>query len=132
MTILSLISDILLVIATLGLAAYCVVLSKRLRAFSSLDEGMGSNISALSEQVDRLHASLSEAQAKAATEKDEIVQAVADAEEKIGRLEVLLASLEDVEGDILDHPFEHHEADAPDQVPSFRATRSAEPRWPAE
>ncbi|MEO0859491.1 MAG: hypothetical protein AAFY65_02675 [Pseudomonadota bacterium] len=131
MIILSLISDIFLVAATLGLAGYCMVLSRKLKAFNDVDTGVGGAIATLSMQVDRLEQSLKEAEADAEDRQGKLTQALAAADDRIGKLDVLLASLDDVETDYDDvDPPEPAQTSA--ALPSFRATRAPNIDWPAE
>lgn len=99
MQILGLISDLLLLAATLGMAVWCQVLTKRLKAFDSLDTGLGDTIESLSLQVDDLKASLA-ATTERTDDRDARLRAVnTAADDRIGRMEMLLASLEDLEAD---------------------------------
>ena len=49
---LKLVSDVLMLAGTIGATAYCMVLARRLRSFSTLESGMGGAIAVLSVQVD--------------------------------------------------------------------------------
>lgn len=91
-----LISDILLLAATIGAAVYCYVLAARLRKFTTLEDGMGGAIAVLSAQVDDMTKALEKAQgvAGASTQKLEDLTARADVLAK--RLELLVASLHDL------------------------------------
>jgi hypothetical protein len=97
MTFLSLLSDALLLTATLGLAIYCRSLTRRLRAFHDVENGLGGTISSLSSQVDQLKAALDAAARIGDTRGAEIDAACARADDRIGRLELLLAAAEDSE-----------------------------------
>ena len=55
------VSDILLSAGALGAAVYCMVLSRRLRSFSRLEDGMGGAVATLSVQVDDMTRVLGEA-----------------------------------------------------------------------
>lgn len=122
MTLLSHLSDLLLLAATGGMALYCRALSRRLRAFNDLDAGIGVSVAALSAQVDDLKASIREAHADVSGKDARLRDAVATADDRIGRLELLLAGLEDVEAEVesrLDAP----PAEQAAAVPAFRAMR---------
>ena len=60
-----LLADILLVAGTLAVAAYCYVLSARLRKFATLESGMGSAVALLSAQVDDMTRALDRARGSA-------------------------------------------------------------------
>lgn len=90
------IADILLVAGAVGAAAFCLVLSRRLRRFSQLDNGMGGAIAVLSSQVDEMTAALSRAQATAAVSAETLGSLTLRAEQSARRIELLLASLHDL------------------------------------
>lgn len=89
-------ADILLAAGALAAAFYCFVLSRRLRRFTDLEQGVGGAIAVLSVQVDDLTKALREAEsASTATANSLSVQSQkADAAAK--RLELLIASLHDL------------------------------------
>lgn len=91
-----LISDILLVAATLGASIYCVVLSRRLRRFTDLENGVGGAVAVLSAQVDDLTEMLSKAQRSAETSTGSLADLTAHAESVAKRLELMVASLHDL------------------------------------
>lgn len=92
----SFIADILLGAGAVGAGIFCLVLSRRLAAFSTLEGGMGGAIALLSAQVDDLTQVLAAARQAA----DQSAQALEDrtrrAEESAARLELLLATLHDL------------------------------------
>lgn len=135
MQILGLLSDLLLLGATAGIALWCRHLAKRLRAFDDVDTGLGGTIAALSKQVAALEASLA-ASRDAATQEAQtraagIDEAVARADDRIGRMEMLLTSLETLEEEAADRllhdpygtaqPTHAHEPE--EFEPGFRASR---------
>ncbi|MEM6609241.1 MAG: hypothetical protein AAF689_11710 [Pseudomonadota bacterium] len=63
MDLISLLADFLLLVAALGAATYCMVLSRRLSRLNSIDKGLGGAIAVLSAQVDDLTKALSDARA---------------------------------------------------------------------
>ncbi|TFL18441.1 hypothetical protein [Jannaschia formosa] len=127
MTILTLLSDLLLLVATGGLAAWCLVLSRRLRAFDEADSGVGSSVAALSEEIAALKSAVAEVHAETDAKAAALAAQIEKADDRIGRLELLLAGLEDMEADLEDR------LDAPppapeDVVPTFRASRAPSDR----
>lgn len=130
MLILGLLSDLLLLGATLGMAVYCRTLSKRLRAFNDIDHGIGGTVATMSLQVDELKRSIDAAHADADERAEQLRQKISQADDRIGRLEMLLAGLEDIEAEI--DPEMHATAQevSDEIIPSFRAVRSnATPRF---
>ncbi|MHA6324458.1 hypothetical protein [Roseivivax sp. CAU 1753] len=92
-----LIADILLAAGALGAAFYCFVLSRRLKAFKNLEGGMGSAVAVLSAQVDDMRKALSVAQTSAGASSASLTEVTARAEEAARRLELLVASLHDLQ-----------------------------------
>ena len=125
MQILTLLSDILLIAATLGLAIWCRALSRRLKAFNDLDTGLGGTIAALSLQVDELKESLAKATEQTANREAILDEANARADDRIGRMEMLLASLEDIEDETTARMMDAERTNVVDAMPSFRASRSS-------
>lgn len=117
-------SDLLLTAAALGAAAYCFVLSRRLKALASLEGGMGTAIAMLSAQVDDLSRSLKAAQETAGRTGGRLEGQTARAEAVARKLDLLLASMHDLT------------EDPPAPAPAAAAPRAAGPRapspWPAE
>ncbi|AMY68033.1 DUF6468 domain-containing protein [Frigidibacter mobilis] len=91
-----LIADILLGAGALGAAAYCLVLSRRLAAFTRLESGMGSAIAVLSAQVDDMTRALDRARGAATSSADALEGRTRRAEQVAERLELLLASMHDL------------------------------------
>ncbi len=89
-------ADLLLAAAAFGAALYCFVLSRRLKALSSLDSGMGGAIALLSAQVDDLTRALTAAQERAGTSREHLDAQAARAEAACQRLELLLSSMHDL------------------------------------
>ncbi len=90
------IADILLGAGALGAGLFCYVLSKRLSAFSTLENGMGGAIAVLSVQVDDMTRALEAAQRAAADSSRQLIDLTGRAEQSAQRLELLLASLHDL------------------------------------
>jgi len=91
-----LISDILLVAATLGASIYCVILSRRLRRFTDLEKGVGGAIAVLSAQVDDMTKTLAHAQDSAERSTGSLAGLTSQAETVAKRLELMVASLHDL------------------------------------
>lgn len=93
----TLIADVLLIAGALGAAFYCIVLSRRLSKFTSLEKGMGNAVAVLSVQVDDLTKAMEQAQAVATKSADDLTALTERAETVAGRLELLLASTHDLQ-----------------------------------
>lgn len=91
-----LIADILLGAGALGAAAYCLVLSRRLAAFTRLESGMGGAIAVLSAQVDDMTRALDRARGAANGSAEALEGRTRRAEQVAERLELLLASMHDL------------------------------------
>lgn len=91
-----LISDILMVAATLGASIYCVILSRRLRRFTDLEQGVGGAVAVLSAQVDDMTGMLAQAQESAEASTGSLAEHTAHAESVAKKLELLVASLHDL------------------------------------
>jgi len=90
------IADILLVAGALGAGLYCHVLSRRLRRFTDLEQGVGGAVAVLSVQADDLTKALAEAQTTAASSVAVLDSVNARAEVSARRLELLIASMHDL------------------------------------
>lgn len=137
MPVLAFLSDALLIAGTAALATWCWILGRRLRA---IDATATTPVPAIpSEAVSRLEARMAELDAALATSASRASDHAARvdaanraADDRIGRMEMLLASLEDIEEEHADRLLQDEglrvraEADAPDEsLPSFRAARHA-------
>lgn len=96
------IADILLAAGAMAAALYCFVLSRRLRRFTDLEQGVGGAIAVLSVQVDDLSKALKNAEAATAASTNGLAAQSKTAEAAAKRLELLMASLHD-----LPEPVEH-------------------------
>lgn len=94
-----LVSNILLIGGALGTAAYCLILSRRLRSFTGLEAGMGGAIAVLSAQVDDMTRALEDARSIAGGTVRNLADLTARATESTQRLELLLAALHDLPGE---------------------------------
>ncbi|MCK0168249.1 hypothetical protein MWU52_11850 [Jannaschia sp. S6380] len=127
MTYLPLLSDLLLVCATVAVAIWCRALSRRPDDTSSDDLASAATIAALAKQVEDLQAAI---RANASEEDDHAARLRAEtdrADDRIGRMEMLLSSLESLEEDATARLMETpDEVDAAPRMPSFRDLRVAQ------
>jgi outer membrane murein-binding lipoprotein Lpp len=91
-----LIADILLGAGALGVAVYCHVLSRRLRAFNQLENGIGGAVAVLSAQVDDLTRTLTQARQAAQESSTSLAEKTERAEKAAAKLELMLATLHDL------------------------------------
>ena len=89
-------SDILLIFAALTAAAFCAVLSIRLRRFASLEKGVGGAVATLSAQVEELQRAVAESRVAGEAALISLGRERRRAEEASRRIEMLLASLHDL------------------------------------
>ncbi|WP_289040497.1 hypothetical protein [uncultured Aliiroseovarius sp.] len=89
-------ADIMLGFGAIGAAIYCLVLSKRLRRFNNLQNGMGGAVAVLSAQVDDMTTTLNSAQDAAAQSADILTDLTRRAEAATQKLELMMASLHDL------------------------------------
>lgn len=90
------VADILMLVGTIAVAGYCLVLSARLKRFSTLETGMGGAVAVLSAQVDDMTRALDRAKATANGSAVALEALTARAEMVAARLEVLLATMHDL------------------------------------
>ncbi|MDA9207977.1 hypothetical protein N9O61_03735 [Octadecabacter sp.] len=90
------IADILLAAGAMSAALYCFILSRRLRRFTDLEQGVGGAIAVLSVQVDDLSKALQKAEAATAASANGLATQSRSAEAAAKRLELLMASLHDL------------------------------------
>lgn len=86
------IADILMGLGALGATLYCMVLSRRLKRFNQLENGMGGAIAVLSAQVDDMTKALNRAQAAATSSVEQLRSLTERAEQGAQRLELLLTT----------------------------------------
>lgn len=91
-----LISDMLLAAGAFGAGFYCLVLARRLRRFTDLEQGVGGAVAVLSAQVDDLTMTLNRAQATAKGSVETLAEVSQRAEAAAQRLELLVASMHDL------------------------------------
>ena len=92
----TLISDILMALGAFGAAIYCIVLSSRLKKFTTLEGGMGSAIAVLSAQVDDMTKALDRARTAATGSAASLEGLTARGEAVAARIELLLAAMHDL------------------------------------
>jgi len=90
------VADVFLVAGALGAGLYCFVLSRRLRRFNDLENGVGGAVAVLSAQVDDLTRTLETAQAAAGTSTESLEGLTGRAEDVARRLELLVAAMHDL------------------------------------
>lgn len=92
------IADLLIAAGAIGVAAFCFVLSRRLKALGRLDSGIGGAIAILAAQVDDLTRALKSAQATARETAKQLESQTRRADAACRKLELLMASLHDLPG----------------------------------
>ena len=93
--LLSIVTDLLLVTASVGAAAYCMVLSRRLTRLGSFDQGIGSAIAVLSAQVEEMKTALGEAKAGSDGAGQHLNGLVRQAQDISAELEMMIAACHD-------------------------------------
>lgn len=88
-------SDILIIFASLGAMAYCMVLSRRLSRLTSFDKGLGGAIAVMSSQVDEMKAALKEAKSGSDGAGTQLNDLVHQAREISAELEMMIAACHD-------------------------------------
>lgn len=126
-----LIADILLLAGALGASFYCFVLSRRLRRFNDLENGVGAAIASLSKQVDGMSSSLKSAQTAARESTGSLRELTERADTTAKRLELLVASLHDLPFDA-DDPPDANAALAAQEAQGTDEEETAEPEGASE
>lgn len=138
---LGLLSDLLLVSATLGLAFWCRILSQRLRPAHTAEKEAGPPsvtpdiVEGLKERLIQLDSAIAVSASQVADRVARMEEMNRQADDRIGRMEMLLASLEDLEEESADRLLQEEVqrrdtipamATMPEErLPSFRAARNA-------
>ena len=99
----NLIADFLLAAGAFCAAAYCLILSRRLKRFTTLETGMGGAIAVLSAQVDDMTKALEQARNSAQSSSAGLEDQVRRAETASARLDLILASLHDLPTELPAH-----------------------------
>lgn len=89
--------DALLGAGALGASIYCMVLSRRLRQFNNLENGVGGAVAVLSAQVDDLTKTLDNAKGTADASNKSLETLTDRAETVAKKLELMVASMHDME-----------------------------------
>lgn len=89
-------ADLLLVAGSLAACIYCIVLSRRLRRFTDLENGVGGAVAVLAGQVDDLSRTFSGAQTATRASAAALSEVCDRAEAAGRRIELLLAALHDL------------------------------------
>lgn len=76
----NLILDILLIVASSGLAVFCAVLGRRLRKLNDLESGLGGAIAVLLAETDRLEKSMHAVREEAKRAGDDLASAIAQSQ----------------------------------------------------
>ncbi|MDE9449703.1 hypothetical protein J3R80_04375 [Aliiroseovarius sp. Z3] len=109
-------ADIMLGIGAIGAAIYCMVLSRRLRRFNNLQNGMGGAVAVLSAQVDDMTTMLNSARDAAGESAVVLTDLTERAEASAQKLELMMASLHDLPDDAHGQaPGKHQPEDLPPQ-----------------
>lgn len=88
-------ADILIIFASLGAMAYCMILSRRLSRLTSFDKGLGGAIAVMSSQVDEMKAALREAKSGSDGAGNQLTDLVHQAREISSELEMMIAACHD-------------------------------------
>ena len=95
--------DIIVILGTGVATIYCYILGKRLKKFGDLDGGIGSAIAVLSCQVSSMKQVLDRANVNASSSNAKLDDTIERAEIVQRRLELLIASLHDLDPNIPKH-----------------------------
>lgn len=95
-TLAAMASDVLLGLGAAGAALYCMILSRRLKRFNNLENGVGGAVAVLSAQVDDMTKTLDEARASAESSARSLTTLTERAETSARKLEIMMASLHDL------------------------------------
>ena len=122
-------ADLLIAAGAIGVAVFCFVLSRRLKALGRLDSGIGGAIAVLAQQVDDLTRALKAAQATARDSAKQLEGQTQRADAACRQLELLMASLHDLPPpDADDKPVRPRAKAAPDPDAAFPTARPLS-RW---
>ena len=102
-----LVADILLGGGAIGAGFFCYMLARRLRAFGTLENGMGGAIAVLSAQVDDMTRALEQARDAAGASSRSLSELTERAETAARRLELLVSTLHDLRNPSRVAPADH-------------------------
>lgn len=91
----ALLTDGLLMAASLFAGGYCWVLARRVNALKDLDKGLGGSIVSLTRQIELARSTLEEARTAARETRHDLGQLSARAEAAAGQLRLLLAAVQE-------------------------------------
>ncbi|WP_299818264.1 hypothetical protein [uncultured Jannaschia sp.] len=142
MMYLSLLSDVLLIAATGGMALWCRTLARRLRKLDDVEaresetpadmSEIRASIAALATQVEALKAAVATARFEIDERGDRMKDQLVEADDRIGHMEMLLASYEDVEAQTAAHAMDAPRVPEPAPAPEpARASESTAPLMPS-
>jgi hypothetical protein len=89
-------ADLLLAAGAIAACAYCIILSRRLRRFTDLENGVGGAVAVLAGQVDDLSRTFTGAQSATRTSAVALGEVCERAEAAGRRIELLLAAMHDL------------------------------------
>lgn len=120
-------ADAALILASLGAAVFCLVLSRRLSRLSSVDNGLGGAIAVLSAQVDDMNRALSEMKSGTQTSAQKLEALNREAQQLAEELELMLSTSHDLAPP--EAPADDSDAPAPGgeddrDIPVFGSRRS--------
>ncbi|MFO1104939.1 MAG: hypothetical protein U1E34_02475 [Amaricoccus sp.] len=127
----ALLTDGLLMAASLFAGGYCWVLARRVNALKDLDKGLGGSIVSLTRQIELARSTLEEARTAARETRHDLGQLSARAEAAAGQLRLLLATVQEAPTAQTAIPAFVPEPLAPRSEP-VRAPKAAAPRAKAE
>jgi hypothetical protein len=90
-------ADALLILASLGAAVFCLVLSRRLTRLSSIDNGLGGAIAVLSAQVDDMNTALAEMKSGTESSAERLEDLNREARQLTEELELMLSACHDLD-----------------------------------
>jgi hypothetical protein len=90
-------ADALLILASLGAAVFCLVLSRRLTRLSSIDNGLGGAIAVLSAQVDDMNKALAEMKTGTESSAGRLDALNREARQLAEELELMLSACHDLD-----------------------------------
>jgi len=122
-------ADALLILASLGAAVFCLILSRRLSRLSSIDNGLGGAIAVLSAQVDDMNRALSEMKAGTQTSAQKLEALNREAQQLAEELELMLSTSHDLaptkeQAEAPDPRGQDTGGDADSDIPVFGSRRS--------
>lgn len=95
-------ADALLILASLGAAVFCLILSRRLSRLSSIDNGLGGAIAVLSAQVDDMNRALSDMKSGTQTSAQTLEALNREARQLTEDLELMLSTCHDLAPSLTD------------------------------